>query len=359
MLIPNLIIRGFRGLADFEMQSLETVNLITGKNNTGKSSVLEAIALYAHNAAPSAIENLLRMRGEVPMHSLRRSGEVAVQDIDSTLMHLFHGFPRAWEDAGPAVVATTDGTGTATTELRMSSLPFNGIRPSEQGQLDYGLSLQVPALEVTSGEVNFKMAVDGLFRRQVRNVQSRFPCHMLNHKSENLLAPLRKLWYAIALTEGERALVDGLKIIDPSISHVTLMPGDQPGTEIPAVRGENFPRVSLSAFGEGTNRMFALLLSLLNCQGGVFLIDEFENGLHHSIQFQAWSLIFQLALKHDIQIVATTHSRDTVEAFQRAAANSTAQAQLVRLHRVHDDLVCTAFDEDDLEVVTRRNLEVR
>ena len=69
MLIPNLIIRGFRGLADFEMQSLETVNLITGKNNTGKSSVLEAIALYAHNAAPSAIENLLRMRGEVPMHS--------------------------------------------------------------------------------------------------------------------------------------------------------------------------------------------------------------------------------------------------------------------------------------------------
>ena len=91
----------------------------------------------------------------------------------------------------------------------------------------------------------------------------------------------------------------------------------------------------------------------------MFLIDEFENGLHHSIQFQAWSLIFQLALKHDIQIVATSHSRDTVEAFQRAAANSAAQAQLVRLHRVRDDLVCTAFDEGDLEVVARRNLEVR
>ena len=225
--------------------------------------------------------------------------------------------------------------------------------------MDLGLSLPMPALEVTSGEVKFKVTIDGLFERNARDVRSRFPCHLLNHKSENVSASLPQLWKAIALTEGELALVDGLKILDPSISRVTLMPGDWAGAEFPAVRGENFPRVSLSAFGEGANRMFALLLSLLNCQGGVFLIDGFENGLHHSVQFRTWSLIFQLALKHDIQVVATTHSRDTVEAFQRAAANSAAQAQLIRLHRVHDDVVCTAFDEDDLEVVVRRNLEVR
>ena len=365
MLIPNLTIRGFRGLADFKVKSLETVNLITGKNNTGKSSVLEAIALFAHNAAPWAIENLLRTRGEVPMRNMDRSNGPAdpsgatAQDVESILAHLFHGFPRNWEDAGPVVISSTDGAVTTTTKLRMSSLPFNGVQRSEQVQMDLGLSLQMPALEVASGEVNFKMAVDGLFRGQVRNVRSRFPCHMLNHKSEDVSASLRELWNAIALTESELSLVDGLKIIDPSISQVTLMPGDWPGAEIPVVRGQNFPRVGLSALGEGTNRMFALLLSLLNCQGGVFLIDEFENGLHHSVQLQTWSLIFQLALKHNIQVVATTHSRDTVEAFQHAAANSPAQAQLVRLHRVRDDIVCTAFDKNDLEVVARRNLEVR
>ena len=368
MPIPNLTIRGFRGLADLELQSLETVNLITGKNNTGKSSVLEAIALFAHNAAPRTIENLLRTRGEVPefVRNTDRLGRdaadtpgTATQDVDFPLARLFHGFPRTWEDAGPVVISTTDGTEAATTELKMSSLPFNGGQRSEHVRMDLGLSLQMPALEVASGEVKFKVTINGLFGRRARDVRPRFPCHLLNHKSENVSASLRELWKAIALTEGELALVDGLKILDPSISQATLMPGDWPGAEIPAVRGEHFPRESLSAFGEGTNRMFALLLSLLNCQGGIFLIDGFENGLHHSVQLQTWSLIFQLALKHDIQVVATTHSRDTVEAFQRAAANSSAQAQLVRLHRVHDDVVCTAFDEDDLEVVVRRNLEVR
>ena len=89
--IPNLTIRGFRGLADFELQSLATVNLITGKNNTGKSSVLEAIALFAHNAAPRTIENLLRTRGEVPefVRNTDRFGRdaadtlgTATQDVD-------------------------------------------------------------------------------------------------------------------------------------------------------------------------------------------------------------------------------------------------------------------------------------
>ena len=133
MPIPNLTSAWIPGLADLELQSLETVNLITGKNNAG-SSVLEAIALFAHNAAPRTIENLLRTRGEVPefVRNTDRLGRdaadtpgTATQDVDSPLAPCSTDF-RAWEAACPVVISTTDGTEAATTELKMSSLPFNG-----------------------------------------------------------------------------------------------------------------------------------------------------------------------------------------------------------------------------------------
>ena len=52
---PDLSIRGFRGFRDLTVPQLGRVTLITGKNNTGKSSILEALRLHTHNAAPHVV----------------------------------------------------------------------------------------------------------------------------------------------------------------------------------------------------------------------------------------------------------------------------------------------------------------
>ena len=65
-----------------------------------------------------------------------------------------------------------------------------------------------------------------------------------------------------------------------------------------------------------------IVLSLVNARGGVLLIDEFENGLHYSVQLDAWRMIFNLAQSLNVQVFATTHSWDAVESFQTAAAEA-------------------------------------
>jgi len=89
------------------------------------------------------------------------------------------------------------------------------------------------------------------------------------------------------------------------------------------------------------------------------LVDEFENGLHHTAQLNAWRTIFRLAVTLDTQVFATTHSWDTIRAFQEAAAESPDTGVLLRLSRRGDEIVPTVFAEEEVAIAARERIEVR
>ena len=94
-------------------------------------------------------------------------------------------------------------------------------------------------------------------------------------------------------------------------------------------------------------------------EGGILLIDEFENGLHYSVQLDTWRMIFKLATELDVQVFATSHSWDAVESFQKAADETTEEGVLLRLVRKGEKIFPVAFDEDELEIIARDRIEVR
>jgi len=102
---------------------------------------------------------------------------------------------------------------------------------------------------------------------------------------------------------------------------------------------------------------------MLKAKDGYLLIDEFENGLHHSAQTRIWKFIFVLAKKLNAQVFATTHSWDCVEAFQEAAAENEEDkdAMLIRLQRKKDGTTIKAvgYDKREMDIVTRQGIEVR
>ncbi len=77
-------------------------------------------------------------------------------------------------------------------------------------------------------------------------------------------------------------------------------------------------RYRLSSMGDGINRVLTIILALLNCKDGILLIDEFENGLHHSVQSQLWKIIFELSEELNIQRCLPQHIVKTLlKAFQK------------------------------------------
>jgi predicted ATPase len=112
--------------------------------------------------------------------------------------------------------------------------------------------------------------------------------------------------------------------------------------------------------GDGTYRVFGLALALVRASGGVLLIDEVENGLHHSVQEEVWRALFSLSVRLDVQVFATTHSWDAVVGFQAAANQSSTKGMLYRLEREPDGgIYAERYTEEEVAVAADHQIEVR
>jgi hypothetical protein len=372
--IGTLTIERFRSLRQLKLEGLGSVNLITGRNNTGKSSVLEALRILASDASPSVINNILRYREEdigEPEEPTRPMDTEGMLQISS----LFPGFPQLSDKPQPIVIM-------ANGRQRPMKLTLEVAWVSEERDQEGARRLVpqqsnlfgeerdgIPALVVEAGGAKRILTLDYFRRYPYRGRPFRadlgdepsLPCVFVNPYGGERTATLGVLWDKIALSDREKDVVEALRIIDPEISAVSMVGGEGPRQQRTAiVRASNLPRpVPLRSFGDGLNRLFGIVLSLVNAKDGLLLIDEFENGMHHTIQLDAWRAVFKLSRRLGIQVFATSHSWDSVEAFQKAAVESPEEGVLVRLSRKGEDIIPTLFREDELTVATRDRIEVR
>lgn len=359
--ISNVTIERFRTFRKLHLHGLGRVNLIVGKNNTGKSSVLEAVRVLATGAALDELQKILRDREEYATgpkaerspRMLRYSG-------------LFHGCPEISERPEPFVISADGGIHPNEVSIRVG---WFSRQHDEQGNLRYeehhtdepegAASLAITTSDGTRIHriENPRMSTFLSDRRPKTGV----PCFFIGPHSGENTAKLGMLWDGIALSDSEQEVVDALHIIDPQISKVNMVGGEGSRMQRTAyVRTEAIPNpVPLRLFGDGMNRLFAIILALVNSRSGLLLVDEFENGLHYSTQIDTWHTVFRLAQTLDTQIFATTHSWDTISAFQKATAESPDTGVLLRLSRRGDEIVPTVFAEEEVAIATRERIEVR
>ncbi len=169
-------------------------------------------------------------------------------------------------------------------------------------------------------------------------------------------------WDDVALSPLEQEVLNALKLIAPEIESLNFIgSGISINKRTPKVRlsGSTNP-IPLRSLGEGMNRMLGIALALVNAKDGMLLIDEVDTGLHYSVLAEMWKLIFEVAHRLNVQVFATSHSWDCIQAFQEAAAeNKEAEGVLVRLEQRKDGIGAVTFDEDELAIVTREQIEVR
>jgi len=371
--IVNLNIEGFRAFRRLAIDGLSRVNLITGRNNTGKSTVLEALRILASDASLAEIRSILRYREE----DIDDTGETAPSfDAEGGLQlsSLFNGFPNLSDQHRPVSISASGGQ--QPMRLKLDVVWVSEER-DEEGKRSY-IPQQADLFGEGDGTLALVTETNGSkrFRTMERLRRYRYrgpgyhsdvgdepslPCVSVSPYGGERTATLGSLWDRIALTDRENDVVEALQIIDPDISAVSMVGGEGPRRLRTAiVRSSRLPRpVPLRSFGDGLNRMFGIIVSLVNAKDGLLLIDEFENGMHHSVQLDAWRAVFKMSRSLGVQVFATSHSWDAIEAFQKAAAKSPEDGVLVRLSQKAEDIVPTIFGEDELAVATRDRIEVR
>ncbi len=379
LMLDSLQILRFRCFRELRIGRLARVNLIVGKNNVGKSTVLEALRLYAKPGSAFDLFQILLARDEILPADLAewsRSYSVALP-IDTLFWgRKLHSGENHEIRIGP--VASPNETLAIDIEITPES-PWPSI-PSSAGAMAGFLSLVFR--RGTSSQVLFvgsRQDVVGAVEpsRALAPIDTKpsillFPDRPLHLIGANGLNPndIVSLWDSVSLSAFEPHVVDALRIISPDLERIALKgpvgrsatgpPRPGADTRVPFAKVQGFDEpMPLRALGDGVNRLFGLALALVSARGGLLLVDEIENGIHYSVQADLWRLIFQTAARLNVQVFATTHSYDCIQAFETAAKESEEDGVLVRLARKGDRTLVGEFDERELEVAVEGNIEVR
>ena len=177
---------------------------------------------------------------------------------------------------------------------------------------------------------------------------------------------LASLWDEVALTNDEMASRQALQLVlGRDIEGVAVVGDDArvPGRarqRVVVKLAEHRRPVPLKSLGDGATRMFGVALALANSRNGFLVVDEAENGIHHSVQRDFWNMVLRTAHENDVQVLATTHGWDCVTGFARACADcADIEGVLVRIERVAEGLRAVEYSEEDLETVADQGIEVR
>jgi hypothetical protein len=367
-------IQGYRGIRDLRLQGLGRANLITGKNNTGKSSVLEALEILASGGNLWTLHQILKSREEV--HD-GRGEPLPPADPEGVflLTSLFQGHPVFQPSIDPISISAVGETEEFSIRIRPTwvspardhdgrEILVEDTEPRRAGQRPslHGMQIVVNGQtdRLNSLELIQKYSNLALPRWMPSLEGQLMPCRLVGNSSPESSNMLGNLWDEAVVSGADREVIRGLQLIDPEVSSVFLVGGDGSRPRTVMVRSSKHPRaVPIRSYGDGMNRLFELVLCLVSAAGGLLLIDEFETGLHHTVQLDVWRTVFRLAQELEVQVFATTHSWDTVKAFQEAAGESEEEGALLRLVRHREQIVSTVFDEEELAIVTDEQFEVR
>ncbi len=371
--LPNLSIRNFRGIQRLSIRRLGRVTLLGGRNGIGKTTVLEAVRLYAARAHPRALDEILGQREEIP----RRNDEDQVRTRLWDYTALFHG--RG--EAGKQTVEI--GPISEPTELVMQLCPWEDLAAGQQvlfGEVPMvedwrflrvrfkGKEILVPTMPVERGARtaeswrNYTRGLrDGLFQHErwgSLNCESLGPGIVDN-------STLARFWDSVALTEEEDLALQALRLVSSDIERIAVVGGEASGFGgngrriVAKVRGHPDP-VPLKSLGDGATRLFAAGLSLANSRDGFLVIDEAENGIHYSLERDFWRMVLRAADEYNVQVLATTHSSDCVAGFSRAAvAAEDIEGVYCRLAGEGDLLEAVEYTEEELQTAAEQAIEVR
>ena len=365
LILPSLEIQNFRAFEHLRIEPLGRVNLITGKNNVGKTSLLEALYLYARDGSAVALSELLETRDELNRAPLRQQASENASAFKN-LKYLFHGRKELADVRASLSVGQIGGrnirVGVVSTPL--PSVPNENYVPSSDPIGIGGLESFVPYISIKPRNGDLQAVSAGFFMSPNLFIASESK-DVIPHQFVRLAGGksnvLSSLWDEIALTPEEEEVVNSLYVVAPirKIGFRDRQDGTAERYPVVLTAGMKEP-VPLHSMGEGVNRLFGIILALTAAKDGVLLVDEVETGLHYSVMPDVWRLIFQVAQRLNVQVFATTHSWDCIEAFERAAQeNDNADGELIRLENHDGDVTATVFDERKLNIATRELIEVR
>lgn len=316
-MLKSLHIQRFRGLQDFVLDDLRPVTVLVGENNSGKTSVLEAIMAFLAPGSLRVWRYLLYARdpdGDISNLGGLASWLFPVVGRDALDARHDIGIEGTWFEENEKLTMNY---------RKDEEMMEAGRRRNEEGGWDEVLTT-VSMAKVSasfysnegekSGELRFvpRTQERGVFRPiKVEGGIERMPHRPVEYVKPH--AHRSRGYSANSISEAVRrgqkdVLLSFLQIFDPDISEIDVIED-----ETVIVQHRTLGPMPLHAFGDGLRKALVVAGHAFRVPGGVLLVDEAESALHVSCQKNFFTALFGLCDALQIQVFLTTHSLDAVD----------------------------------------------
>lgn len=362
--LHELTIGAFRGLSGVRLPGLGRVNVLVGENDTGKSSVLEAVRLHLAPTDPGTWIDLCRRR---------RRDDYIVLRLHASLRLLF---PIRGPDTPPSPIRLSS-------EGDKGSRVFTASLATEKS-VSLGATtvkdVSVIAGTLTGSATNVDLASYSKESNPSRNVdvdsgrvELRFSDGELHWHPPLPDAPV--VWVRAHESSDASAVVNSfsrtqlsgqgtdflrlVQLVDPRVTNLQVLALNEFGPELFASTEDGEP-IPLSHFGDGLWQGLRVGTAIAAVRGGVVLVDEFDAALHYSALVDVCRWWLDAARRFDVQLFMTTHSLEAVDALLASAEGHSGELVAFRLDRTDSGIVARRFDQPTLRNIRHEGgLELR
>ncbi|MBT3210182.1 MAG: AAA family ATPase [Bacteroidetes bacterium] len=314
--IKNIKIENFRGFDKLEISNFGQINLIVGRNNCGKSSLLESIFLSIGMSNPLLPTNINSFRG--------------LNNSVNDLKYIFH---RLKLDKVPVLTITTDSKVERKLEIKPKynqNLKNDKIQKKSEDELvimntstatpflsgvDLIFTIKEKQKKIQTGRSSFSFVNEReIETKQEKGYQEKMNAVYITSDSKEKNALQR--FSEIVIRKKENAILSALQKIDDRIISILPLPD---GLYLNHADFEEL--VPSNIAGDGIRRYLNIVTTVAEKPNSIILIDEIENGLHFSAHISLWLSILSLCKDLNIQLFITTHNIETIKHFSEALEN--------------------------------------
>lgn len=349
-MFTKIKIENFKVFKSIEISDFSRINVFFGKNNCGKSTLLDALFILTGISNPQLIMRTNQFRDYTKLKDLS---------------YFFHNF-----DTENKITLSSDGN--EDEFERKASIKFSVSDKVEIASIQQMEELSSENKPIYNLSVNAHVKNAALHPNLVvqflENEEKGYfaaPVNYIEKITCNYFSPsysfaiIYEMVKKVVAQKEEQIIVDALKKLDPRITDFSLI-----GADILVDVGLK-KRIPIQLLGDGTRKFFALVVALYSCRDGVLLVDEIDNGLHYSVMAVLWKILLETAEEFNVQLYATTHNKDSLQGLENVLSSEEnmkfrKQLSLYKLiHREDDSMRVLYYNYDNFSTILQNENEIR